>query len=363
MRRASLLVFAALAAGCAPWGVKPGLTAEGEAVRTAAREKAAARREAVEAALPLYLTDAARRAGAERLESEVLGKAAVFTGKESYDKKKGAVVEVRFDVLGAALDKARLVRPAGFPYGPPKVLLFVDEKATALGIGRTADSLRRAVLARGLDAGDVRDPLLYKRFNVATATGMAEAAFNGGADWFLVGFTAAAAEPDPAAGMWRARVALRTELYGAPAGTEPRLFTADASGVDVSSAEAVAKALDEAGEQAAARVATEAQRARGGRREVLVTVQGARDTRHLRALIGTLRGVEGVAGAALASWKGDEEDRMPVLRVFCAFGADELAARLLRRDRALTIGGVNPMDERITLLEPEAPMAPGAWER
>ena len=59
-----------LGAGCAS-APRPGPTLEGVAVPVPAHDKAAARRQAVESLLPLFLTPAARREKAPEIEKAV----------------------------------------------------------------------------------------------------------------------------------------------------------------------------------------------------------------------------------------------------------------------------------------------------
>lgn len=342
MRR--LLPALLLLGGCAWRGLRPGPTEAGLAVAVAGGDLVLARRAAVESVLGLYLAPAQRVASKDALD-ELLARPARFTGKESV-KGGAGVVEVRLDALEAALDGAGLVRPAGFPQGPERVLIILAEPAAPLGAGFAADALRRALLARGVSAADAGDLLLQRpTLRARPPEELAREAFASGIGYVLIGAAESQAQAEPESGAFRAQAVLDARLKSSAA--DPgELIEASSFALDVSSGAATVKALEEAGEQAAASASAAVAAARAGRSEVVVEARGGGGPSRLSALIATLRGLTGVKGAALRRHKS--EDGGALVRVFCAgLKADELAARLIRADSSLIVLGVEPENGRL----------------
>jgi hypothetical protein len=357
---AAVLAVGLTVSGCALWRVAPGPTKEGLIVAVQAKDSAAGRREAVEAVLPLFLTPAARDAKSAALEKDVLSKPGRFIGRERRPRNRPRLEEVRLGLLSGALDRAGLIRPEGYAAGPAKVLLVMSESDRALGVGLAADSLRRALSARGLEAQNARDPLNRYPFKAKTVPDALAAARAEGADWLMLGAARAAAAPDPYSGAWKGQARVWADLYALSGSTEPVAVSADATAVDVSSPAALGRALSQAGENAATRTAELAAKRRGGRAELAVLVSGTRDPSRLRAILEELRSIDGVSGAALGAWNAREG--AVGLRVFAAgLKADELAARLVRRDPSVLLGGVDPEDGEINLIETSAGGIPGIW--
>lgn len=344
MRR--VLLAAVLVCGCGRLGLRPGGTEAGLAVAVAGTDPVLARRAALESVLGLYLSPQARAASATRLE-EILARPARFTGKE---RKRGgsSVVEVRLPALAAALDEAGLIRPAGFPQGAERVLIALQEPKAELGAGYASDSLRRALAARGVSAADASDRLLQRpSLRAKTADELTAEAFRSGVVYVLVGAAAAEAAPDPLSGAWRAEALVDARLKLSPEDAGG-IVDGSANAMDVSSAAAIAKALEGAGEAAAGKASAAIAEARRGRSEVLVEVRGGGGPNRLSALIATLRGLTGVKGAALFSHRTEEGGAL--LKAFCeGIKADELAARLLRADSSLVVLGVEPENRRLIL--------------
>lgn len=337
MRR--VLAAAALLAGCGWGGLRPGGTEKGVAVSVPGSDPAATRRTAVESVLGLYLPPERRAAEKAKLD-ELLARAGRFTGREK--RQDGAsVVEVELGPLGAALDEAGLIRPSGFPSGPGRVLIVLAEPAASLGAGYASDALRRALSARGISAADASDALLQRpALRSKPVAELVKDAFESGVDYVLVGGAAAESRPDELSGAWRAEAVLDARLKSSLA-DEGALVDAAASAVDLSSGPALAKALEQAGDDAAAPAAAAIAQARKGRSEVIVEARGAGGPARVSALIGSLRGLKGVAGAALAVHRNEEGSAL--VRAFCeGLQADELAARLLRADPRLVVLGVEP---------------------
>ncbi len=353
--RLILLPAAAAALGACAFGrLNPGLTKEGAAVAVTAPTLADARRDAVTRSLELFLSPSSTQAAA--VAEELGGRAAELTARTKWKEREGrGVVEVRFGALLAALDKKGLLKPEGYSSREPRVLLLVSEPQGILdlGVGPAADALRRSLSARGMSGVDGRDALNAFKSKSLEPSALAAGAARLGADWLLIGAASASAEPNPASGAWLAHAALLTDLYEVKGALPSAQFRSEGSAVDVSSAAARAKALEQAGEDAAARAADEISRARAGRSEGAVMVVGAGDAGRLKSLLAALRSVEGVAGAYLALWRGEEESA--VVRVFMkGMKVDGLAAALLRRDSSLTLLSVEAESGRLAVELPGA---------
>ncbi len=346
-----VLVVLPFMSGCAFGRLQPGLTKEGAAVAVAAPTVDEARRLAVRDALDLFIAPGSSASVA--IAETFSGRASEFTGRTRFKKGRG-VIELRFAKLLIALDKEGLLRPAGFTSREPRVLLLVSEPQGILdlGVGPAADALRRGLYAYGMTGIDGRDQLNNFLAKGKDPAALAAGAARLGADWMVVAAASASAEFDPVTGTWRGRASLLADQY-AVAGVVPLDQTqSDASVLDVSSAAARGKALDRVGEETASKVAAAITRARGGRSEGAVFAVGGYDPQRLKALLAALRGVEGVAGAYLGLWRGDEQS--VILRVFMAgLKIDDLAARLLRRDPSLTLLSVETESGRLSIEFPE----------
>jgi hypothetical protein len=340
-----LFLAAALLSGCGFRGLRPGATEDGLAISVAGSDPVYARRAALESVLGFYLSPQRRAASKDALD-ELLARPARFTGKEKLSGGSG-LVEVKLGALGAALDEAGLVRPPGFPKGPGRVLIVLSEPAGSLGAGYAADALRRALAARGISAADAGDRLVQNPSLRAPASPeeLARRAFSSGVDYVLIGTAVAEAAPDAASGVFRAQALLDARLK---ASFEDAGSPVDGSseGVDVSSAAALSKALEQAGDSAAGPASSAIAAARQGRSEVTVEARGNGGAGRMAGLITTLRGLSGVKGAALAAHR--TEDGGALIKVFCeGIKADELAARLLRGDSTLAVIGIEPENGRV----------------
>jgi|CXWL01.1.fsa_nt_gi hypothetical protein len=336
-----------LFSGCAFSRLTAGLTKKGAAVAVAAATLEEARRQAVSSALELFVVPGSPAAGAAA--ELVRARAKEFTGRSRFKGGKG-VVEVDFTRLQAALDKEGLLRPAGFPSAEPRVLLLVAEPEVILdlGVGPAADALRRGLSAHGVTAMDGRDALNNFSPKGRNVEALTAAAARAGADWLLIGAASVRAEKDAASGAWRARASLIGDEYDVASSTPIDQVRSDAAALDMSSAAARGKALDQVGEDCAARVAAMIARARGDRTAGAVFVTGAFDLPRLKAFLSSLRGTEGVAGANLAIWR--DEDGAAIIRIFLAgLKTDGLSALLLRRDPGLTLLSVEPDEGRLAV--------------
>ncbi|MDE2490180.1 MAG: hypothetical protein KGM24_04995 [Elusimicrobia bacterium] len=365
MRRSAFAAALLLASGCASWrALPPGPTPEGFVVLVPAAEKAAARREAVEAALPLFLSDDARSARASAVEDRVLARAADFVGRERLARRrKGearlppSAVEVRVDKLSGALLSTGLLQPAGFPLGSEPILLALgDPAAPAVADRAAAQSLETALFGRGLEAQDARDPLVpLKRPLESTTTAelVLEAARDG---WprLVTGRTALAAERDASSGAWRGSARLDADFYELRASSAAQSFTASGRTVELSSASAISRAIDQATAEAALRISKLIERGRAGRTTIAVLLDGYKDPAYVRRVIDDLRAAPGVAGASLIAWNGPEG--MTLVRAFAVgLTAETLTAELLERDSSLRVSGIESEDGRLTLDGPDIP--------
>jgi hypothetical protein len=332
---------------CSFGRLKPGLTKEGAAVAVSAPTVEEARRLVVTDALELFLAPASTASA--RIATAFGERAAEFTGRARFKKGKG-VVELRFGRILSALDREGLLRPAGFPSREPRVLLLVSEPQGILdlGVGPAADALRRGLSSYGVTAIDGRDHLNNFLAKGQDPAALAAGAARLGADWLVVAAASASAELDPVTGTWRGRATLIADQYEVAGASPVGQTQSDASVLDTSSAAARGRALDQTGEDAAAKVAAEIGRRREGRSEGAVFVIGGSGLDSLKGLLTAVRRVEGVEGAYLGIWRGDE--RSVVLRVFLSgIKVDGLAARLLRGYPSLTLMGVENETGRLAL--------------
>jgi hypothetical protein len=335
-----------LLGACAFGRMKPGFTKEGSAVAVSAPTLEEARRIVVKGALELFLPPGA---ASTRMSEAFAARASEFTGRARFKKGKG-LVELRFVKFLLALDKEGLLRPAGFSSREPRVLLLVSEPQGILdlGVGPAADALRRGLSAYGMTAIDGRDQLNNFLAKGKDPAALTAGAARLGADWMIVAAASASSELDPATRTWRGRATLLADQYEVKSSTPVAQTQSDASVLDVSSAAARGKALDNAGEETAAKVAAEIKRSLGGRAEGAIYVIGGSDLGRLKNLLAAVRGVEGVSGAYLGVWH--DEDESVIIRVFMTgMKIDGLAARLLRRDPSLTLLSVESEDGRLAV--------------
>lgn len=348
MRRLAPLLACVLLGACAFGRLKPGLTKEGAAVAVAAPTLEEARRLAVAQTLDLFLAPAS--SGAARASETLGARSAELTGRSRF-KNGAGLVEVRFAKVLSALEKEGLLRPAGFTSREPRVLLLVSEPQGILdlGVGPAADALRRGLSAHGMTAIDGRDTLNSFLAKGKDPAALAAGAARLGADWMLIAAASASAELDTASGAWRGRASLVADQYEVKTAAPVAQTESEASALDVSSGAARGKALDQAGEETASKVAAAITRSLGGRSEGAVFVAGGSDLARVKSLLFDLRRTEGVAGAYLGIWRGEEES--VILRVFLTAGLkiDGLAARLLRRNPSLTLLSVESDDGRLAV--------------
>jgi hypothetical protein len=349
-------LLAALA-GCASWRAPAaGPSGEGLVVPVSSRDKTAARREALDAVLPLFLTDAQRRD--ERLAAALEGE--TFFGRSRLSPKDPAVVEVLIDPLAKSLAKAGLLQPPGYKTGPEVVLIALGDRAVGPRAEElfAAQALETAFFGRGIQAQDANDDLLQLKHPLKrkTEAGIASEAEAGGWAWLVAGGLEIGAKRDVESAAWRASAKLSTSLYALGTSSTPTTFDAEASAVDVSSLAAVSRAVEGAAQDAAARSERLMARRRGERAVIAVLVTGKKEPAFLRKVVADLRRLPRVDGAALVQWK--TIDDMAVIHVYAnGLKTDELAGRLLREDASLRLGAVETEDRRLTLEGPEIPIS------
>lgn len=361
MRRAAPPLLLLLAAACASVP-RPGPTEDGIAVLVPAREKAAARRQAVESVLPLFLSADARRTKAAAVDQALFTppkKSKAFIGGLRISKT-GAAAEIKVDALSAALHGAGLVRPAGYSSGPEVLLLALGDRA----VGPTsterfaADALETALFGRGLQAQDADDDLLKLKHPITakTESGVVAQAAEGGWSGVAAGGVLEAVNREAQSSAWRAKARYSLALYGMSRSTEPVRVEADGEALDVSSGSALTAAIEAAAQDAAMRVEKAAARRHEGRATIGVLVSGWKDPAFLRRLIADLRGIEGVDGAALVAWR--ELDDMALIHAYAgSYTADALGAKLINADPTVRITAVETEDGRLTVAGPQVPAA------
>ncbi len=355
MRVPALLIVLGLC-GCASWsGPVPGPTEVGIAVGVKSHEPRAARREALDSVLPLFLTDAARREKAPAVES-VIAAPGPYIGRERLPKTGDGAVEVRIDALSAALRKTGAVVPPGYETGSEFVLIAFGDRAHGPTAQEqfAADAFEVALFGRGIQAKDADDRLspIKPPLQGRTEAEAAASAAHGAWGWMTGGRVETFARREPATGGWKAGARLRVNLYELGVSTEPVGVRAESDAIDVSSGSAVTRAMEQAAQEAAVRVDARIAAAHGGRKTLAVLISARRDPAFLRRLVADLRRVPGVAGAALVSWS--TSDSMPLIHVYSTrIKVDDLAAQLLRSDPSLRVDGIESEDGRLTIQGPE----------
>jgi hypothetical protein len=360
MRRAALLSVLLLGAGCAS-APRPGPTLLGVAVTVPAHDKAAARRQAVESLLPLFLTPEARREKSAAVEKAVFASPKTMKALVGYQKlSKGgsSLVEIKIDALSAALQGAGLVRPRGYSSGPEVLLLALGNRA----VGPTptehlaADSLETALFGRGVQAQDADDDIVKLEHPITAKNEpdtVAQAAA-GGWNGLVVGGLADVVRHEVQSNSWRGRARYTLSLYGVGASTSPTIVEADGEALNVSSFSAVGDAIDAAAQAAAQRIGGLMEHRHSGRATIGVLVSGYKDPAFLNRVVSEVRRIDGIEGAGLISWQG--LDTMALFHAYATtLTADVLAAKLINADPALRITAVESEDARITIAGPEIP--------
>lgn len=362
MRRSGVFLLAALfLPGCASWHrLQPGQTDAGLALAVRATTPAAARREAVDAVLPLLLVDGAGTHREEVLDKLIYAHLKRYVGRLRVVRGRGCIVEVLPDALAPVLLDAGLSRPSGYASGQEKVLVALGVPGSTYGPldFTSGDALRLALFGAGVFVRDLRDPFDpankdKDRQVILSDTQTVAAAALGGWGWVVAGHTVAAAGRGASSGMYHAAARLDARLFDVEASSAPTLFSSYAEAVDVSTSAAVGRALEGAGQKAAAEVQAQIKSRRAGRSNVAFMLAGPKDPHRLRALLATLRGVPGVDGAALYKWNGPY-DSIDVWAYAQGLSPEDLVARVLHADPSLTVVGIDS-EEREVFLQPPMP--------
>ena len=360
MRRAALLGALALSCGCAS-APRPGPTLDGVAVTVPARDKAGARRQAVESLLPLFLTPEARREKSSAIDKAVFQlpkKMKTFIGYQKLSKTGSSLVEIKVNELSAALQSAGLIRPPGYSSGPEVLLLALGNRA----VGPTsterfaADVLETALFGRGIQAQDADDDILKLRHPITAKTEAETVAQASAGGWagLATGGVADVARREAQSNSWRGRARYSLSLYGVDRSSVPVRVEADGEALNVSSFSAVADAIEAAAQAAAQRVEGVLARKHVGRATIGVLISGYKDPIFLNRVIADLRRTEGIEGAALISWRGLDE--MALIHAYATtLTAESLATKLINAYPELRITAVETEDGRLTISGPEIP--------
>jgi len=195
-------------------------------------------------------------------------------------------------------------------------------------MGRASDMLRRRLVARGYEVRDLSDRLDPRRQKTASAAEAAAAAKAAGASVALAGTAESQPAPDERLQSYHPmRACVTATATWVASGEVLATVTAQASAVDLVPVTAGAKALDNAGELAADQLAAALSRRFRERTEMALTVAGLDAWERLRRFVGELRGLPGVAGAAVVGLAPGEAR----LRVFAEkLSPEELVALLMR---------------------------------
>lgn len=349
MNRALVIVVAAVAAGagCSGRRVSPGSHKDGYGVEASGPKLEDARRAAVSQFFDLYLASPA--ASSTTLNAEVLDKPGGFivrekakTGKDSVELR--AVVD--YPKLARRLDKLNLVKPEGVR-GKPKVLIGLRETGPgkmALGdasAGRASDTMRRRLLERGYTVADNSDGLAGGKQRSGSREETLASARKTGAEVAVVGDAAAEAVPDERlAGYGNCRALLRAEAVSPDGVKIHAAVEQETTSVDVGVPAACAKALENAGEIGADRIAEALSSVFQERVEFTVIFGGLGGLDRTRELLTAVRGLPRVAGAHFDAASG-KDVRIKIYGE--KMGADDMTAELLKlRQFGLQVRQVDP---------------------
>jgi hypothetical protein len=348
MKKSAVVVLAALLSGCASWHrLRPGQTETGLAVRVSAHSPEAARREAVETVLPLFLADPARPRTREILDREVFAHLKDFVGRERLPRHGLSVVEVLPDKLAPVLLESGLARPRGYASGQEKVLVALGAPGRPVSQADlvVGDALRLGLFGAGIhvrDLHDAFDPATEKKEGlvVLTEAQTLSAAARGGWSWVATGAVAGTVGRDVTASIFRGDARLDGRFFELGFSSEPIDISIEESAVDVSTGGAFNLALEQVGQKAATRIQGLITARRDGRTNVAFLLPGPKSVERIRALLAILRSVPGVDGATLYSWNGPYES-VDVWAYVHALTPEDLVARLMHADPSLNITGID----------------------
>ncbi|MFA6004116.1 MAG: hypothetical protein WC881_08605 [Elusimicrobiota bacterium] len=348
--RCAVPLAALLACACA--GLKPGphkagfvqeeeVVALAESGTTPAEQQEqaliTAERQAVSGLLDLYIASHTWAASTKILDDNILASPRAYIRKwriaAQIPVPGGRKLRVRALVATAKLlrdlEGLGLVRPEGV-YGTPRILLALQEKGLGAGrdVGRASDALRRQMSARGYEVQDFSDRLNAKHQDTGSVIEAAAAAKAAGANVLIYGAASAApVRDDRLAGYSSFSGQVSAQAYSVPAARVLASETVQATAVDMSPLTAAAKALENAGDLAAEKLAADLGDVFRERSEIVLAVSGLAGMERLHKLTADVRALPGVAGAVV-TYIGPGGAR---LLIFVEkLSPDELAARLLR---------------------------------
>ncbi len=333
-------ITAAAFSGCAMGRVGPGAVQERYVVDVAGRDLKDARRQAVASFFDAYLSTGARAASAQTLEGSFLAATTSYIVRDKVlSTKKDAgpdAVKARCIVdylkLGRDLEAAGLVKPQGV-VGRPRAAVWLSPRDAA-------EAVRGALAARGYDAMVLAgEPRAEAALDDARARGAA----------LLISGEASGGPTDGGApaGFARARAEISLKVYALPQGEVVDDVSAEADAVDLETSTARSKAFENCGALAADKLQKFLATQFVERDEVSVVILGMGKLPEIERLLGAVRALRGVAGAALGALGGGDSR----LRVFVErLSADEVAAALLRLPGySFTVRAVEPEFKAIEL--------------
>lgn len=324
MKRTLLLVLIGVMAGCASGRLKVGQADGGEVVEaegwtpyaeadllgTKKRALVEAQKSAVEKVVGVYVSAKTRVSKSIAVNQNILANVKGYIKKYEVlsEKKEDGFYKtrirafVRYEKVGADLDRLGLIRPDA-PPGNPKVIVWVKEQGREAGdgAGRTSSSVRKGLRDRGFTVIDLPDEKAFP----ASASAAAAEGIRKGADIVVRGN--AEAHPlqieDLNLGGFhsvRARVAL--EALRSDSGEVLASKVQEASALDPSAAIAQGKSLSAAGMLAGEALASELYGALSNRVTVVVRVAGMKNLESVRSLVDELRTQPDIAMAALKTY-------------------------------------------------------------
>jgi len=346
-----------LSCGCA--SLKPGQTDDGLAVRVSTIDRQAARREAIESVLPLFL-DRPRPGASETLERLVFSRTGDYVGRERLKKRREPIVEILLDRLAPVLQKSDLVRPPGYLSGQEKVLIALGSPGLAPSAAEitVGDAMRLALFGADIMARDLRDPFDpatrdKERVTVLADTVTVPAAIRGGFDWIVTGSVSGTAGPDKDSDMSRAAARLDARFYEVHFSSTPLDLSIAETAVDVSTGAAYSRALEQAGQSTADKIKGLIAERRAGRTNVAFLMPGPKSPERIRTLLTLLRRVPGVDGATLYAWSGPY-DSVDVWAFVHGLSPEDLVARILQKDEKFNVVGIDT-ERREVFIEPPMP--------
>jgi hypothetical protein len=367
------ILIASLFSDCAGLQAGPqkkgvALDAEGQGASTP-EAVAQAEGRAVSELIDLFVSSTTRAAKADLLEKDFLSSPRAYVRSFKILSKTagsgGAKVVVRslvsVDKLAKGLEDAGLVRPSGL-FGRPKILISLKEAGPGAGrdVGMASDMLRRQLAARGFLAQDYSDRLNPKHQSTGSRAEAVAAAKAAGAGVLLTGTAFAEPAPDDRPTgyqSYRGRVSARAlEVFsGAALGD----IAAEATAVDLSAVAAAVKALENAGDSAADKLAGLLEKQVGRRSEMSVAVYGLGGVPGALGFVRQVRALPGVEAAAVSGLAAKDMR----LRIFALnLSTDDLASLFLRMPgRSMDVRSV---DTDYNLIELEnAPQAASSDSR